>query len=40
MSPGSGTMQRKMLKKKTCPGSVKNGMKTQRKAAMTEIVCA
>ena len=37
---GSGPLQRKMLKKKNCPGSVKNGMKTQRRAAMTKIVYA
>ena len=37
---GSGKIQRKMLKKKRCPGSVKNMMKTQRKAAMIKIVYA
>ena len=33
-------MQRKRLKKEICPGSVKNGMKSQRKAAMIKIVYA
>ena len=37
---GSEKMEREMLKKKICPGSVKNGMKTQRKAAMIKIVYA
>ena len=32
-SPGSGPLQNKILKKKNCPGSVRNGMKTQRRAA-------
>ena len=39
-SPGRGAVQRKMLRKKICPGSVKNGMKTQRKATMIKIVYA
>ena len=39
-SPGSGTVQRKMLRKNICPGSVKDGMKTQRKATMIKIVYA
>ena len=39
-SPGRGTVQRKMLKKEICPGSVKNGMKTPRKATMINIVYA
>ena len=37
-SPGSGPLQKKMLKRKNCPMNVKNGMKTQRRAAMTKIV--
>ena len=37
---GIGTMRRKMLKKNICPGSVKKGMKTQRKARMIKIVYA
>ena len=38
-SQWSGPLQKKMLKK-DCPGSVKNEMKTQRRAAMTKIVYA
>ena len=37
---GRGPQRRKMLKKKNCPGSVKNGMKTQRRAAITKKVYA
>ena len=39
-SPGSGPKREKMLEKKNCPGSVKNGMKIRRAAATTKIVCA
>ena len=39
-SPGSGPLQKKMLKKKSFSGSVKNGMKTQRRADITKIVYA
>ena len=39
-SPGSGTQRKKMLEKKKCPGSVKNGIKIRRAAATTKIICA
>ena len=39
-SPGSGLHQKKMLKKRNCPWSPMNGMKTQRRAAMIRIVYA
>ena len=39
-SPGSGPQRKKMLEKKNCPRSVKNGMKIRRAAATTKIVCA
>ena len=35
-----GPLRRKILEKKICPGSVKNGMKTQKRAAMTKTVYA
>ena len=38
--PGSGLHQKKMLKKRNCPGSPMNGIKTQRRAAMVRIVYA
>ena len=37
---GSGPLKKNMLKKKNFPGSAKNGMKTQIRAAMTKIVYA
>ena len=37
-SPGSGRHQKKTPKKRNYPGSPMNGMKTQRKVAMTKIV--
>ena len=37
---GSGRHQKKTLKKRNCPGSPTNGMKTQRRVAMTKIVFA
>ena len=39
-SPGSGRHQKKRPKKRNYPGSPMNGMKTQRKVAMTKIVFA
>ena len=41
-SPGSGPrpQRKKILEKKNCPGSVKNGMKIRKRAAMTKIVYA
>ena len=40
LESGEWLTSEKMLKKRNCPGSPMNGMKTQRRVAMTKIVFA